>query len=86
MLNLLLLSLTAAEEADEPKSRRYSRAEFQEMSLDNLARITGLDVPEDDDPDTVSRYREAAWKSWQQDWQNKHEWGTARQGKNGPHR
>jgi len=84
MLNLLLLSLTVTDPADP--DRRYSREEFQEMSLENLARITGLDIPEKDDPDTVSRYREAAWKSWQQDWQNKHEWGTARQGKNGPHK
>jgi len=89
MFNLLFLSLAVSDTPDEVESdtgRRYSREEFEEMSLSELARITGMDVPEENDADTVARYREAAWKSWQQDWQNEHEWGTARQGKNGPHK
>lgn len=82
---LIFLALVS-DNSDHEVTRRYSRHDFETMSIEELKRITGVNPPSSDDPEAIARFRTRAWRSWQQDWQNEHEYGTARQGKVEPER
>lgn len=71
---------------DHQVTQRYSRHDFETLSVEELEKITGVNPPSSDDPEAIARFRERAWRSWQQDWQNEHEYGTARQGDVEPER
>lgn len=86
MIARLALIALLPELPDYQSTKRYSRRDFETMSIEELEKITGINPPSNSDPESVAQFRERAWRSWQLDWRNEHEYGTARQGKVEPNR
>lgn len=75
---------TFGREHRSPSEKRYRRHEFDAMTLDELTRITGVAPPVSGEENAIAEFRDRAWESWQVDYKNRHEYGTARQGKVDP--
>jgi nucleotide-binding universal stress UspA family protein len=58
---------------------QYTRTEFDNLPLAQVAEITGMDPPLDPAEEQEADFRERAWKSYRLDIEHRDEWGTARQ-------
>lgn len=77
------MSFSNEENLDNGRHREgedYTHEDFHTMSLRDVEKISGVIRPMDRTAEAHAEYRERAWRSYQQDIQNRDEWGTARQG------
>ncbi|MEX2541141.1 MAG: universal stress protein [Trueperaceae bacterium] len=73
----------APDQTDVPD--QYTHTEFEELDLETIADITGLQPPAALDAATEAAYRRKAWQSYKLDIEHRDEWGTARQNTPLPH-
>ncbi len=71
---------------DERTHEDLTHEDFEAMTLAEIERLTGVPVPgQGADPDSLSAYRERAYRSYMLDRENRAEWGTAAQATEPPH-
>jgi hypothetical protein len=64
----------------EMEMERLTRKDFDTLSLEELAKRTGLEPPgEGASAEEVEAYRDKAYESYMLDKENRDEWGTATQ-------
>ena len=64
---------------------QYTREEFNQLSLEQVADISGLEPRPGMTPQEEVKFREKAWASYELDIEHRDEWGTARQNTALPH-